>query len=74
MMCLFFSSGAEGVNQAVFLEPVQQAHADTFAAGIHAMIAIDQDTMTLEALKTFDLAQTLQTMDHGKKALKAYTS
>ena len=57
-----------------FLEPVQQAHADAVAAGIQAMIAIDQDTMALGALTRFDLAQTLQTMDQGKKAVKAYTS
>jgi Flagellar protein FliT len=57
-----------------FLEPVQQAYTDAVAAGIQAMLAIDQDTMALGALKRFDLAQTLQTMDQGKKAVKAYTS
>lgn len=57
-----------------FLEPVQQADADAVAAGIQAMIAIDRDTMALGALNRFDLAQTLQTMDQGKKAVKAYTS
>jgi len=57
-----------------FLEPVQQAHADAVAAGIQAMMAIDRDTMALGALKRFDLAQTLQTLDQGKRAVKAYTS
>jgi len=57
-----------------FLEPVQQAYANAVAAGIKSIMAIDQDTMALGALKRFDLAQTLQTMDQGKKAVKAYTS
>jgi len=57
-----------------FLEPVQQADADAVAAGIQSMLAINRDTMALGALKKFDLAQTLQTMDQGKKAVKAYTS
>ena len=57
-----------------FLEPVQQAYADAVTAGIQSMMAIDRDTMALGALKRFDLAQTLQTMDQGKKAVKAYTS
>jgi hypothetical protein len=38
------------------------------------MIAIDRDIMALGALKKLDLAQTLQAMDQGKKAVKAYTS
>ena len=57
-----------------FLEPVQQAYADAVAAGIRSIMEIDQDTMALGALKRFDLAQTLQTMDQGKKAVKAYTA
>jgi hypothetical protein len=57
-----------------FLEPVQQAYADAVAAGIRSIMEIDQDTMTLGALKRFDLAQTLQTLDQGKKAVKAYTA
>ena len=55
-----------------FLEPVQQA--DAVAAGIQEMMAIDRDIMALGSLKRRDLAQTLQTMDQGKKAVKAYTS
>lgn len=55
-----------------FLEPVQQAGA--VAAGIRSIMEIDQDTMALGALKRFDLAQTLQTLDQGKKAVKAYTA
>jgi hypothetical protein len=35
---------------------------------------MDRDIMALGALKRFDLAQALQTMDQGKKAVKAYTS
>ena len=57
-----------------FLEPIRQADANAVAAGIKSIMAIDQDTMALGALKRFDLAQTLQTMDQGKKAVKAYTS
>lgn len=55
-----------------FLEPVQQA--DMVAAGIQTMMAIDRDVMALGALKRLDLAQTLQAMNQGKKAVKAYTS
>jgi len=57
-----------------FLEPVQQADAVAVAAGIQEIMAIDRDIMALGALKRRDLAQTLQTMDQGKKAVKAYTS
>jgi hypothetical protein len=57
-----------------FLEPVQQAYADAVAAGIRSIMEIDQDIMALGALKRFDLAQTLQTLDQGKKAVKAYTA
>jgi len=55
-----------------FLEPLQQA--DAVATGIQSIMAIDRDIMALGALKRFELAQTLQTMDQGKKAVKAYTS
>ena len=57
-----------------FLEPIQQAYTDAVAAGIQSMMAIDRDIMALGALKRLDLAQTLQNMDQGKKAVKAYTS
>ena len=57
-----------------FLEPVQQVYADAVTAAIQSMVAMDRDIMALGALKRFDLAQTLQTMDQGKKAVKAYTS
>jgi hypothetical protein len=57
-----------------FLEPVQQAGVVAVAAGIRSIMEIDQDTMALGALKRFDLAQTLQTLDQGKKAIKAYTA
>jgi hypothetical protein len=54
----------------LFLEPIQQA--DT--AGIQSIMAIYLDIMALGVLKRFDLAQTLRTMEQGKKAVKAYTS
>ena len=57
-----------------FLEPVQQEYAEAVATGIQSMMAIDRDIMALGALKRLDLAQTLQAMDQGKKAVKAYTS
>ena len=57
-----------------FLEPIQQAYTDAVAAGIQSMMAIDRDIIALGALKRLDLAQTLQNMDQGKKAVKAYTS
>jgi hypothetical protein len=55
-----------------FLESVQQA--DAVAAGIQEIMAIDRDIMALGTLKKLDLAQTLQAMNQGKKAVKAYTS
>jgi hypothetical protein len=57
-----------------FLEPVQQEYAEAVAAGIQAMMAIDRDIMALGSLKKLDLAQTLQAIEQGKKAVKAYTS
>jgi hypothetical protein len=57
-----------------FLEPIGQSYADTVAVGIQSMMAIDRDIMALGALKRLDLAQTLQAMAQGKKAVKAYTS
>ena len=57
-----------------FLEPIQQADAVAVSAGIQSIMAIDRDLMALGALKKFELAQTLQNMDQGKKAVKAYTS
>jgi hypothetical protein len=53
-----------------FLEPIQQA--DT--AAIQSIMAIYRDIMALGVLKRFGLAQTLRTMEQGKKAVKAYTS
>ena len=57
-----------------FLEPIQQAYADAVAAGIQSIIAIDHDLIALGVLKRLELAQILQTMDQGKKAVKAYTA
>jgi len=44
------------------------------ATGIQSVMAIDSDIMALGQSKKLDLAQMLQTMDQGKKAVKAYTS
>ncbi|MGZ8918367.1 MAG: flagellar protein FliT [Methylobacter sp.] len=57
-----------------FSEPVRQEYADTVAAGIQTIMAIDRDIMALGSLKKLDLAQALQALDQGKKAVKAYTS
>ena len=57
-----------------FLEPVQQDHAEAVAAGIQSMMAINRDIIALGMLKKLDLAQTMQKMDQGKKAVKAYTT
>jgi hypothetical protein len=57
-----------------FLEPVQQANVDAIATGIQSIMAIDSDLIELGALKMLELAQALQTMGQGKKAVKAYTS
>jgi len=57
-----------------FSEPVQQEYAEAVAAGIQSIMVIDRDIMALGALKRLDLAQALQAMDQGKKAVKAYTS
>jgi hypothetical protein len=57
-----------------FLEPIQQTYVDAVAIGIQSIKAIDSDLMALGALKRLELAQILQTMDQGKKAVKAYTS
>lgn len=56
------------------LKPVAPDCAAAIAAGIQTIMAIDRDIMTLSELKKLDLAQTLQTLDQGKKAVKAYTS
>ncbi len=57
-----------------FSESVEQADADAVAAGIQEIMAIDRDIMALGTLKKLDLAQTLQALNQGKKAVKAYTS
>jgi hypothetical protein len=57
-----------------FAEPVQQAQAEAVAAGIKTLLAIDEKITELAELKRFDILQVLQTMEQGKKAVKAYTS
>jgi len=69
MRCLFWKPRAV-ICLGCFLEPIQQA--DT--AAIQSIMAIYRDIMALGVLKRFDLAQTLRTMEQGKKAVKAYTS
>jgi Flagellar protein FliT len=53
---------------------VQQEYADAAAAGIELILSIDRDLMELGVLKRFDIAQALQEMGQGKKAVKAYTA
>ena len=57
-----------------FLEPVQQAYTNMIAVGIQSIMAINNDLMALVWLKRIELAEALQAMDQGKKAVKAYTS
>lgn len=57
-----------------FSEPVQDEYSETVVAGIELILSIDGNLMELGALRKFDLAQALQGMDQGKKAVKAYTS
>lgn len=57
-----------------FLEPIPEAAAQSVADGIQSILATDHAIAALAVLKKQDLAQTLQTMGQGKKALKAYTS
>ncbi len=57
-----------------FLAPVQQAYAEAVATAIQAIMTIDRDIMALGMLKKIDLAQALQTMEQGKRAIKAYAS
>jgi hypothetical protein len=44
------------------------------ATGIQLIMALDNDIMALGQSKKLDIAQLLQTMGQGKKAVKAYTS
>jgi hypothetical protein len=67
-------AGRNELIRLFFLEPVQQEYAEAVAIGIQSMMEIDRDIMALGTLKKLDLAQTLQAMDQGKKAVKAYTS
>lgn len=55
-----------------FQEPVQVDDVDLVAAGIKEIMAIDRNIMDLGILKKLDLADTLHTMEQGKKAVKAY--
>jgi len=59
----------------IFLStPVNPKHEQEVAAGIQSVMAIDNEIMVLGQSKKLDLAQLLQTMGQGKKAVKAYTS
>lgn len=57
-----------------FSEPVQHEYAEAVADGIRLMIMMNYEIMELGGLKKFQLAQTLQNIDHGKRAVKAYAS
>jgi hypothetical protein len=57
-----------------FAEPIQQAQAGAVAAGIKTLLSIDEKITELAELKRFDILQVLQTMEQGKKAVKAYAS
>lgn len=57
-----------------FLGPIPEAAAQSVADGIQSILATDHAIAALAVLKKQDLAQTLQTVGQGKKALKAYTS
>jgi len=60
--------------QLFFAEPVTAEDAQAVSAGIQLIMAIDRDLMALGGAAREELAQTLQKMDQGKKAVKAYTS
>ena len=62
------------VMQLFFLQGVAAADARAVAAGIELIMARDRDLMDLATATRDELAQTLQKMDQGKKAVKAYTS
>jgi hypothetical protein len=57
-----------------FSEPVQHDYAEMIADGVQLIIAINRDIIELGALSRLNLAHTLQNMDQGKKAIKAYAS
>lgn len=59
---------------AVFAEPPNPAYAKIISDGIQAIMAIDNDIMTLGMSRKLALGDELQKMDQGKKAVKAYTS
>ncbi|TAL45932.1 MAG: flagellar protein FliT [Methylovulum sp.] len=60
---------------AFFSEPAQPAaYSKIVSDGIQAIMAIDNDIMALGASKRLALAEELQKVDQGKKAVKAYTS
>lgn len=60
--------------QKFFLHGVAAADARVVAAGIELIMARDRDLMDLAKATRDKLVQTLQKMDQGKKAVKAYTS
>ena len=57
-----------------FAEPVQHEYAEAVADGIQSIIAINRDIIALGASSRHSLAHTLQNLDQGKKAIKAYAS
>jgi hypothetical protein len=57
-----------------FSEPVQHEYAEAVADGVKTIIAINRDILALGASSRNSLAQTLQNIDQGKKAIKAYAT
>jgi hypothetical protein len=64
----------QGSMKQFFAEPVHQAHAEAVAAGIKTILALDEKITELAELKRFDTLQLLQTLEQGRKAVKAYAS
>jgi hypothetical protein len=58
----------------LFSEPAPQDQAETIADGIRTILLLDTKTQELTAVARFDLFQLLQSLEQGKKAVKAYTS
>lgn len=71
---IFMEAQRRDLIRLFFSEPVHQAHAEVVAAGIKIILSIDEKITELGEIKRFDILQVLQTMEQGKKAVKAYTS
>lgn len=58
----------------LFLEPVPTSRTEDFWGGVSGILAIDREIIALAIPQKLELAQLLQKLDQGKKALKAYGS